>query len=190
MVVFLIMAVGNFVAFTAASFWWFAKGESWLNQLLRGLSLVVFVWWMWEVAGAFAVGTTSHSVRVAIAVAMQLGVSLIFCLALWALPRRKLEVAGTGEGPNVLIVNGIYRWVRNPLYLAYLSYWLSWVVLEVSSIWRWSVWGLFFALYRLAITQEERFLEGRHGERYRSYCRSVGRLWPRLGMAHNLVKTS
>jgi protein-S-isoprenylcysteine O-methyltransferase Ste14 len=98
-----------------------------------------------------------------------------------------IEFARTGRGtlspvdpPRVLVVRGLYRYVRNPMYLS-----VSLIVLgEALSIrsralaWYWLV---FFACANLYVMGfEEPILRHQFGASYESYRRNVGRWIPRL----------
>jgi protein-S-isoprenylcysteine O-methyltransferase Ste14 len=96
------------------------------------------------------------------------------------------EFARTGRGtlspvdpPRVLVVRGLYRYVRNPMYLSVTLIVLGEVLLTGSSglAVYWVVWfasaNLFVLLY------EEPTLRGQFGEEYERYCRAVGRWLPR-----------
>lgn len=74
-----------------------------------------------------------------------------------------------------LIVSGIYRLTRNPMYLALCGTLLAWSILLAMPL---VLWGpILFAGYitRFQIIPEERFLRERFGEDYASYCKRVRR---------------
>lgn len=79
-----------------------------------------------------------------------------------------------------LVVSGLYRHVRNPMYVAVLAIILgfagwfgSWVVLGYAAL----VWAGFSAF---VILYEEPTLRAAHGAAYLAYCAHVGRWMPRL----------
>ncbi|OMQ25686.1 methyltransferase family protein [Serratia oryzae] len=76
---------------------------------------------------------------------------------------------------NVLLVDGIFRFSRNPLYLGQLLLLAAWaLLLEGIGVWPW--WLLFFAyLQKVQIPREERFLSARFGADYTAFCRRVRR---------------
>ena len=77
--------------------------------------------------------------------------------------------------PRVLITHGPFACTRNPTYLAALFIWLGWAVFYGSVVMLiWTVVGWTFFNY-LKVPQEERGLEARFGEAYRSYRRRVPR---------------
>jgi protein-S-isoprenylcysteine O-methyltransferase Ste14 len=81
---------------------------------------------------------------------------------------------------KTLVVSGLYRHVRNPMYVAVVSAILgqallfgSVAVLEYAGV----IWGLFHVF---VLVYEEPTLFRRYGDSYRGYQREVGRWWPRL----------
>ena len=102
-------------------------------------------------------------------------------LYLWCL----WEFAAYGRGtpapfdaPRQLVIQGPYRWVRNPMYLG-----VELVILGWSALFR----SLALALYAVAVglvfhgfvvLYEEPALRRRFGAGYRKYCEQVGRWRP------------
>lgn len=74
-----------------------------------------------------------------------------------------------------LVSDGIYRFSRNPMYLALLLALCAW------GLWLGNAWALLgpvlfvAAMNRLQIQPEERALEQLFGDDYRAYCRRVRR---------------
>jgi protein-S-isoprenylcysteine O-methyltransferase Ste14 len=84
------------------------------------------------------------------------------------------------DPPKELVVQGLYRYVRNPMYLA-----VSTIVLGEALLTRSSAllfyWGFFFAAANLfVLLYEEPTLRRQFGESYARYTREVGRWLPRL----------
>ncbi len=85
------------------------------------------------------------------------------------------------DAPKNLVVHGVYRYVRNPMYLGILLIVTGWVIFFQSTdilIYLITV-GLFFHMFVLLI--EEPQLGRKFGESYSRYRKSVGRWIPRLG---------
>lgn len=82
------------------------------------------------------------------------------------------------DAPKKLVIVGLYRYVRNPMYIGVLlvllgeTMWFKCVaLLEYTAGW--------FAVVNLAVLlYEEPTLRHRFGESYDRYCRSVHRWWP------------
>lgn len=108
-----------------------------------------------------------------------LGVAVYFW-CLW-------DFAVTGRGtpapidpPRELVVRGLYRHVRNPMYLGVLLIIAGWTVLVWSGrvLEYGVVVALFFHLFVWLV--EEPLLRRRFGAAYEAYCRSVRRWLPRV----------
>lgn len=79
-----------------------------------------------------------------------------------------------------LVVGGIYRWVRNPMYVAVGSVIAGQALLLGSP-----ALAVYLALYCLTVATfvhgyEEPVLRGTFGAEYEAYCRAVPAWWPRL----------
>ena len=99
------------------------------------------------------------------------------------------DFAWTGRGtpapfdpPRRLVITGLYRYVRNPMY-AGMGVFLFGEALLLPGVTRpmlamiavmWLIVTAFVMLY------EEPVLREKFGEEYREYCRHVRRWWPRL----------
>jgi protein-S-isoprenylcysteine O-methyltransferase Ste14 len=106
-----------------------------------------------------------------------------FSIVIWCLREHsiaapagwKLEVTPHYPTPAYLLVNGPYRYSRNPVYLAEGVIWLGWIVFYGSLV----VLGVFSVVAVIAgpfiLPREERGIEARFGEAYREYKRSVPR---------------
>ena len=79
------------------------------------------------------------------------------------------------HGASRLVSGGIYRFSRNPMYLALLLALCAW------GLWLGDAWALLgpvlfvVAMNRLQIKPEERALQRLFGDEYRAYCRRVRR---------------
>lgn len=79
-----------------------------------------------------------------------------------------------------LVREGVYRYVRHPVYAAIVLEMLS--IPLVAQAW----WTLLFAafthvpLLMFRLSREEKALVDKFGDAYRQYQREVGALWPRL----------
>lgn len=97
------------------------------------------------------------------------------------------EFARSGRGtlapvdpPRELVVQGLYRYVRNPMYLAVTTIVMGELLLTRSSALfvYWMVW--FVGVNLFVIGYEEPNLRRRFGASYEAYTREVGRWLPRL----------
>lgn len=114
------------------------------------------------------------------------------CIALGAalLAACILEFARTGRGtlspvdpPRHLVVTGLYRYVRNPMYLSVTTIVLGEVLVtrSVALGVYWAIWFLCVNLF--VIGYEEPYLRDRFGVSYDAYARQVGRWIPTLRRA-------
>jgi protein-S-isoprenylcysteine O-methyltransferase Ste14 len=92
---------------------------------------------------------------------------------------RALHGAGTNVRPDrpttAVVTSGIYRFTRNPLYLALLSVYTA-VAVFVDSLWPFALWVVLLpVLVKGIVEREERYLERKFGEPYRIYKTRVRR---------------
>jgi protein-S-isoprenylcysteine O-methyltransferase Ste14 len=98
---------------------------------------------------------------------------------------RVFATAGHGtlapwDPPTRFVVNGLYRWVRNPMYIGVL------LILAGAAIgWRSLALAVYaglvaLAFHRRVVMAEEPRLQARFGEEFEVYARHVNRWVPRL----------
>lgn len=82
-----------------------------------------------------------------------------------------------------IVTEGPYRWVRHPIYTAFLLFIGSFVLITAN----WLVGGAWLATTAIDITArvryEERLLADQFGDQYLNYAKKTGRLIPRLPFA-------
>jgi len=79
------------------------------------------------------------------------------------------------EASTALVTGGVFRWTRNPMYLAMLLLLIAWACI-VSNWAALAMLPLFVAyLNRFQIRPEERALQARFGAEFESYRRKVRR---------------
>jgi protein-S-isoprenylcysteine O-methyltransferase Ste14 len=84
------------------------------------------------------------------------------------------------DPPKKLIITGLYRYVRNPIYLGALFVLLGYILWFGSGLM--ILYFLFFVLaYQILITLiEEPILKNTFGKEYEEYCQKVPRWIPRI----------
>lgn len=109
------------------------------------------------------------SVLAVASVVIMLSASLAFRRAGTTLHPQKLQQV------NALIISGVFRFSRNPVYLGQMLLLTAWALLLGGwSVWPW--WLLCFAyLDSVQIPREETFLATRFGADYTAFCRRVRR---------------
>lgn len=104
-------------------------------------------------------------------------------IRLWSVRFAGSATRTTGEvGADVLVTDGPYGHLRNPLYLG--NFLLSFGILIMA--WPWMPWLmlifllLFFIQYKAIISLEEDFLRKKFGGQYQEYEQNVPSMLPRL----------
>lgn len=119
--------------------------------------------------------------------------ALLFILAGGALLLACIvEFARSGRGtlspidpPKQLVVRGLYRYVRNPMYLSVTAILLGEVLLTGSRALAiyWLIW--FVVVNAFVVGYEEPTLRLQFGGSYEEYLRTVGRWIPRIHRRHS-----
>jgi protein-S-isoprenylcysteine O-methyltransferase Ste14 len=84
--------------------------------------------------------------------------------------------------PQRLVVVGLYRHVRNPMYLGFAAGWIGlWIVfghpdLRLIA----AVAAVALGIHLFVLFYEEPTLRGKFGADYEAYCRNVRRWWPHI----------
>jgi protein-S-isoprenylcysteine O-methyltransferase Ste14 len=106
--------------------------------------------------------------------------SSIYLSCLW-------DFAVTGRGtpapidpPKHLVVRGLYRRVRNPMYVGVLLVVAAWALLFRSSAVAWYGVAVALLVHSFVVLVEEPLLRRRFGAAYQAYRRAVPRWVPRL----------
>ena len=112
-------------------------------------------------------------------VVVALGISLL----VWCV--RDFYVSGKGtlapwDPPKHLVVVGLYRFVRNPMYVGVLTLVIGWAIYFASPVLACYVVALALAFQFQVIVNEEPWLASRFGTEWQAYASAVSRWWPRL----------
>jgi len=103
---------------------------------------------------------------------------LLVCVAEFS--RRGRATPAPIDAPRVLVVTGLYRYVRNPMYVGVTAALAGWALLFESSGLAFYGLCVFAGFNAFVILYEEPVLARRFGEEYRRYRSTVGRWLPRL----------
>lgn len=108
------------------------------------------------------------------------GILLLWCV-------RDFFVSGKGtlapwDPPKRLVIVGLYRHVRNPMYLAVLAIVAGWTLLYASTAMATYLVFLAVAFHLRVILHEEPWLQRQFGDEWEAYAGSVSRWLPRRGM--------
>ncbi|MBI3329819.1 MAG: isoprenylcysteine carboxylmethyltransferase family protein [Nitrospinae bacterium] len=102
----------------------------------------------------------------------------IYFRCVWDFARAGRGTPAPIDAPKVLVVRGLYQYVRNPIYLGVLLVVLGWVVYFGSFAVLLYGAGLSLLFHLFVVLVEEPMLERRFGESYERYCRAVHRWVP------------
>ena len=110
---------------------------------------------------------------------LAVGVTL-FAWCLW-----DFAVFGRGtpapiDPPKRLVVRGLYRYTRNPIYVSALMVVLGWAVMFLTPALFIYAICLAFGFHLFVVFYEEPHLRRQFGAEYEDYCAKVGRWLPRL----------
>lgn len=112
--------------------------------------------------------------------------SVLFALALWLLWRSHATLGRNWSATlelregHQLITTGVYKYVRHPMYAAFLLWGVAQPLLLYNWIAGWSHLVSFIPLYILRVPREEQMMLDEFGEEYQSYMNKTGRVIPRL----------
>jgi protein-S-isoprenylcysteine O-methyltransferase Ste14 len=131
------------------------------------------MWWLSRLFGAVPVQPPWRFLAVLVPAAV--GACLLLAAAVHF---RKAETTVNPTRPDSsssLVTGGVYRFTRNPMYLAFALFLLAWAAF-LSSLQALVLVPLYIAwLNRFQIRPEEMILESRFGKTYRSYSSRVRR---------------
>src|SRR5262249_16236541 len=93
--------------------------------------------------------------------------------------------AGSGtpapiDPPKDLVVRGLYKWVRNPMYVGVLSFVIGEAMLFESPLMFGYAFLVFLLFSAFVILYEEPVLRTKFGDSYRRYCEVTPRWIPAL----------
>ncbi len=162
-----------------------ARGNPWpvvLASLAAGIGF--FALWFWLLPGWLG-----FRVELAGAARWRWLAALPSVLGFAIALRCAWDFAWTGHGtpaplapPKRLVVVGLYRYVRNPMYVGFAAGWIGlWVVLghpnPVAIV---VAAAIALGVHLFVLFYEEPTLRKTFGTEYEEYCRNVGRWRPRL----------
>lgn len=93
-------------------------------------------------------------------------------------------VVARGERPNAVISKGAFRYVRHPLYLATILFYLG-LAVSTASLLSLALLVIIFLFYNYIAGYEERLMELRFGENYESYKKRTGKWIAKRGTSVN-----
>ncbi len=102
--------------------------------------------------------------------------SSISILGVWEFRKQKTTVNPMNpQDSNSLVIKGIYKFTRNPMYLGFLLWLLSYGLFIGNGLLLLPIIGFVFYINQFQILPEERILEQKFGENFQIYKKSVRR---------------
>jgi len=144
--------------------------------LLPGTVTILIPYW---IASARGVATSlNHPIRYLGLPLMLIGaVGLLWCI--WDFFSAGRGTLAPIDPPRHLVVQGLYRYVRNPMYVSVVTILMGEAILFLSTSMLLET-GIFFGLaYLFVVFYEEPVLRRQFGESYEKYAQTVGRWMPR-----------
>jgi len=109
-----------------------------------------------------------------------IGIAIYLHTAFWGFALRGLGTPAPIAPPSKLVVEGLHRYVRNPMYIGVLLIVIGQAVLFQSRVLAEYAALFWLAAHVFVLLYEEPALERKFGEEYREYRRRVPRWIPRL----------
>jgi len=104
-------------------------------------------------------------------------ICIVFGLLLWYVAAVKSDM-NNHIAENKLKTDGIYAWVRNPMYSAWM-FLIFGIVLLWHNLWLLLVFPIDWVIMAVVLKRtEEKWLRKQYGEEYERYCRHVNRCIP------------
>ena len=116
----------------------------------------------------------NQSFRKSLAIALFVLAFVIFAAAIVQFVRKKTHPSPY-QPSAALIIAGIYRITRNPIYIAFLLIVVGFAIAANSAWFLLSAIILFLLLHFGVVKREERYLTSKFGSTYHDYCRRVRR---------------
>jgi protein-S-isoprenylcysteine O-methyltransferase Ste14 len=103
---------------------------------------------------------------------------VILAVSLYLLNSSHKVVAGEHR-PEKVISDGVFKYIRHPLYMSAVLFYVALIVSTLSII-SFAFWLAIFIFYNYIAGYEEKLLEIRFGDEYRSYRQKTGKWLPRI----------
>jgi len=103
---------------------------------------------------------------------------VIFAVSLYLLATSHKVIAGENR-PQKVISGGVFKYIRHPLYMSAILFYLGlfFSSLSLASL---ALWVAIFIFYDYIAGYEEKLMEMKFGEEYRSYRQKTGKWLPKI----------
>jgi protein-S-isoprenylcysteine O-methyltransferase Ste14 len=153
------------------------KGEHPAGDAVQLILLAVFLL-IWIGDSFFLRGTTALSRHVPLL--LRLSITALCLVVAIFLSRSGHVVVSGQERPSTVVSTGAFRYVRHPLYLASILFYLG-LAISTASLICLALLAVIISFYNYIATYEEKLLEKRFGEDYMNYKKGTGKWLPRVG---------
>ena len=145
--------------------------------IVPGTVVVLVPRWIVQRSGA---GITNSGLLRAIGMSLIAAGALVLVWCIWDFGRKGRGTLAPVDPPTTLVVHGLYRYVRNPMYLGALLVLAGQAVFfESGALFVYlAVW--FTVVHLFVVFYEERTLRRRFGASYERYCQTVRRWIPSM----------
>ncbi|TRO47517.1 isoprenylcysteine carboxylmethyltransferase family protein [Candidatus Bathyarchaeota archaeon] len=141
--------------------------------------ILFFIAWIADSLSHFIFGYSTVILDV-ITVPALLSITILFLFfSYYLISKSHKAVLNQVHDPPQIVDNGVYAWVRHPMYLGILLFCLSFLFLSLSLIAA-GIWILFYFIYDKMATYEEKKLIEILGEEYRLYQKKVSKWLPKI----------
>jgi len=107
--------------------------------------------------------------------------ALVYAWCVWDFATFGRGTPAPIDAPTRLVVRGLYRVTRNPMYVGVLSVIVGWALVFRSLVLMAYAMAVWCCFQSFIVFYEEPHLRRVFGAEYRAYCVRVGRWLPRLG---------
>lgn len=136
--------------------------------------------WIPQTLHGNATATPSMALRALAFVLIALGIATYLHTAFWGFALRGHGTPAPIAPPQKLVVEGLHRYVRNPMYLGVLLIVIGQAALFHSAALMYYAAAFWLAAHFFVLLYEEPTLERTFGEEYRNYKQRVPRWIPRF----------
>lgn len=116
----------------------------------------------------------------ALAIALLALGGVIYAWCVWDFAAYGRATPAPIDAPKKLVVRGLYRYVRNPIYVGVLTALLGWAAMFQARIFLIYTLCVAAGFHLFVVFYEQRALARLFGAEYCDYCDRVGRWLPRL----------
>ena len=113
-----------------------------------------------------------------VALALLVTGGVIYAWCVWEFAAFGRGTPAPIDAPKKLVVRGLYRYTRNPIYVGVLTVILGWTVMFRAMNLLIYAFCVAICFHLFVVFYEERRLRGQFGSEYDDYCAKVGRWLP------------